>query len=90
MGHTHEDIDALIGTVVTKLRKENIPTFSMREQAIFSAMRETTEGKVKAVEQVVGITDYEAMFGKAIGIIKGIKDVKEFRITADADGILLY
>ena len=39
VGHTHEDIDALIGSVVTKLRVEDLRTFKERVQDIKRASK---------------------------------------------------
>ena len=60
VGHTHEDIDALIGSVVVKLRKEDHPTFVSRMKAICTALTEA-DAQIKAVEEVIGITDYAAV-----------------------------
>jgi len=38
VGHTHEDIDALIGSVVTKLRIADLRTFQERVKAIKNAV----------------------------------------------------
>jgi len=36
VGHTHEDIDAIIGTVITALRSKNLPTFAHLEREVTS------------------------------------------------------
>ena len=81
VGHTHEDIDAWIGNVVTHLRKTDIRTFEQRMKAIKLAIKKD-ESQVKAVEEVIGITDYEAAV-KSFQNPKlgGISVIKEFRIT---------
>ena len=38
VGHTHEDIDALIGNIVKTLRRADIPTLSIKERAICDAL----------------------------------------------------
>jgi hypothetical protein len=40
VGHTHEDIDALIGSVVVKLRAMNLPTLESRIEAIKGALND--------------------------------------------------
>ena len=86
VGHTHEDIDALIGSVVTKLRLEDLPTLQSRIDAIRNALNKL-EAEIKDVEEVFGITDYKSaldhMFPPATG-------TKEFRIAANKEGIPLF
>lgn len=61
VGHTHEDVDACIGTVVTRLRALDIPTFSkFRVECLAAITKEG--GTVLDVEQVVGMPDYDEMF----------------------------
>ena len=91
VGHTHEDIDALIGTVVSKLRIEDLRTFEERINAIKNAMNKFESGSVKDVEEVIGITDYEIL-ANYLPLESGLMEIKEFRITAneDNDPVLLY
>lgn len=85
VGHTHEDIDALIGVIVTKLRAENIATFSQQEVAIKEAVHKDGS-QVWSVQRVLGITAYDIMFRGALTIKTGITGIKEVRITADSNG----
>ena len=83
VGHTHEDIDALIGSIVTKLRAMDLPTFEARMNAIQDALTKA-EAHIKAVEEVVGIPDYGASLDTFFPTLSGISKVKEFRITMDS------
>ena len=91
VGHTHEDIDALIGSIVVKLRSMNLPTFDMRMCAIEKAISKA-EASINAVEEAMGITDYESSLLEYFPPITGVMQVKVLRITADEDGVpsLLY
>ena len=83
VGHTHEDIDALIGSIVTKLRAQDLPTFEARMNAIQNALTKA-EAHVKAVEEVVGIPDYDSSLKSFFPTVSGISKLKEFRITMDS------
>ena len=88
VGHTHEDIDALIGSVVTKLRVMDLPTFELRMAAIKEALIDA-QAQIKSVEKIIGITDYHVMehfFPTATGIMP----IKEFRITANEQGVPIF
>lgn len=91
VGHTHDDIDALIGNVVVKLRTMDLPTLDLRIQAILDALN-AAHAQIKAVETVSGITDFESDVERLFPYEKGIVDIKEFRISADDKGtpIFLY
>jgi hypothetical protein len=86
VGHTHEDIDGLIGTVVTKLRTMDLPTFEKRVDAIKDALNKA-DAQIKAVDQIIGITDYERIIDPYFPTSSGIMHIKEFRITANDDGV---
>ena len=86
VGHTHEDIDALIGSVVMKLRRQDLPTLDSRVDAICSALK-NEEAKIRFVEEAMGITDYEKGLSDLLLPLPGIMAVKEIRITADHDGV---
>ena len=92
VGHTHEDVDALIGTVVSKLRLEDLRTFEERINAIKTALNEMETGQVKDVQEVIGITDYESGVDHFVPKMLGTTEIKELRITANEDGdlVLLY
>ena len=86
VGHTHEDIDALIGSVVVKLRARDLPTLDSRVDAICGALK-NEEARIRFVEEAMGITDYEKAFCGLLKPLPGIMAVKEIRITADDDGV---
>lgn len=91
VGHTHEDIDALIGTVVVKLRAMDLPTFDSRIEVIMSALKH--EGsKIRVVDEVIGMTDYNMALKPYFAFAKGISNIKEFRIFANEEGnpVFLY
>ena len=48
VGHTHEDIDALIGSVVMKLRAQDLPILDSRVDVFFSALK-NEEAKIDPV-----------------------------------------
>jgi len=70
VGHTHEDVDACIGTVVTYLRTLDIPTFSKFREECMAAIRQEG-GTVIDVERVIGMPDYDNMF-QNFGNLPGI------------------
>ena len=72
VGHTHEDVDALIGSVVTKLRPVSLRTFDERIEAIKNALNHMEEGQVKDVEEVIGISDYEIASAKYFPQARGL------------------
>jgi len=91
VGHTHEDIDALIGiqnifilaiilsrlhigSIVTKLRVQDISTIEEFKQKVLAALK-TSHGKVKDVQVVLGIPDYDKMFCQIMPDIKGMKAI---------------
>jgi len=91
VGHTHEDIDALIGSVVTKLRQLDLRTFEERVEAIKSALNHMETGQVKDVQEIIGMTDFESglddIFPKQL---TGMMEIKEFRVSANVDGDIIF
>ena len=75
----------LLGTIVSKLRGLDLPTFDALEAAVKAAVQ-LHESKVKDVQHIIGCTDYETMFKSLKPKISGIQLVKEFRISLDEDG----
>ena len=61
-GHSHEDVDAIIGNLVIYLRFRDIRTYEELVQAMKDALHDM-KGKVKSVISVIGITYYDYMFG---------------------------
>ena len=89
VGHTHEDIDALIGSVVTKLRLMDLPTLEARCEAIMNALKKH-DAEVKAVDEVFGMTDYEQGLDAFNVSMTGLMKIKEFRIAANAEGVPIF
>jgi len=54
----------LIGNVVSELRPMNIPSFTVFEQLVKDAVN--SDGSVKDVQIVTGITDYDELFKRSI------------------------
>ena len=75
VGHTHKDIDALIGS----------PYIRFQGRCFFSALK-NEEAKIRFVEEAMGITDYEKGLSDILFPLPGIMAVKEIRIIADHDG----
>lgn len=90
VGHTHEDIDALIGSVVTKLRIADLRTFQERVEAIKNALNHMETGQVKDVQEVIGMTDYESSLDGIFPKVTGMMEIKEFRISANVDGDIIF
>jgi hypothetical protein len=90
VGHTHEDIDALIGSVVTKLRIADLSTFDERVEAIKNALNHMETGQVKDVQEVIGMTDYESGLDGIFPKVTGMKEIKEFRVSANVDGEIIF
>lgn len=61
VGHTHDDIDAIIGNVITHLRSLDIGTFSEFRQACYDAIRKDGSS-VLGVDRLIGIPDYDSIF----------------------------
>ena len=86
VGHTHEDIDALIGTIVAKLRAMDLPALSVYENEVkASVLKESAQ--IQDVVHLLGITDCDHLFKDCIPFTKsGILRVKELRIIASDEG----
>lgn len=86
VGHTHEDVDATIGNVVTHLRAQDLPTYSeFREQCLVAIRKDG--GAVLDVHQIIGCTDFDEVFQKINKFnVDGISAAHTIRITAAPDG----
>jgi hypothetical protein len=86
VGHTHEDIDALIGTVVSHLRGKNLETFEdFRRECNEAIINEFAA--IHGVDLLIGLPNYTKFFeGVNENNIKGIQKAHEFRISADKNG----
>jgi len=90
VGHTHEDIDQLIGAIVTYLRTRNLPTVEILITALKLALHDE-EGKVKDVVLVIGVTDYDELFaGVRTEGLQGISEAKVLRFSANELGKELF
>ena len=86
VGHTHEDTDALIGTIVAKLRAQDLPSLSVYAAQVKSSVRLEC-AQIQDVKHVIGIPDYDEIFKNCIPkTVSGILRIKELRITAAEDG----
>jgi hypothetical protein len=76
---------------VTNLRTKDITTFEDFIQIVMSAVRHS-EGKVKKVVLVMGITNYDNLFDGVIAKdVSGITSLKVLRCNADENGrVCLY
>ena len=89
VGHTHEDIDALIGSVVVKLRAMNLQTLEARIASIKGALNDA-HASIKDVQELMGITDYGQELDSFFSYKSGIMALKEFRIAANEDRIPVF
>ena len=86
VGHTHEDVDGLIGYVVVKLRSANITDLNVLEQVVKGAIRDE-EGSIKHIETFLGIPDYDTLVQNSLPQnIEGLKKSKVLRISLDENG----
>jgi hypothetical protein len=61
VGHTHDDYDAIIGTIGSYISRLDLATFEDYKAACIEAI--TKNGSlVLAVEKIIGITDYDRLF----------------------------
>lgn len=61
VGHTHDDYDAIIGTIGSHICNLDLATFEDYKAACTEAI--TKDGSlVLAVEKIIGITDYDRLF----------------------------
>ena len=61
VGHTHDDYDAIIGTIGSHICNLDLATFEDYKAACIGAI--TKDGSlVLAVEKIVGISDYDRLF----------------------------
>jgi hypothetical protein len=92
VGHTHEDIDAIIGTVVSHLRGKNLETFEdLKRESIESIVRQ--KALMHGVDMLVGVPDYGKHFEGANGEeVVGLQSAHEFRISSNStcDGVQLH
>jgi hypothetical protein len=86
VGHTHEDIDACIGNVVSHIRGQDMPTYAKFREECINAIRKEG-GSILDIVRVIGITDFDKMYKDVdVGNIKGISSAHSIRITAKVDG----
>jgi D-lyxose ketol-isomerase len=61
VSHTKEDIDAIIGNVVTHLRANDVPSFAVFKQRVMAAITKEN-AEVIDVKQTFDIPDYGNLF----------------------------
>ena len=89
VGHTHDDVDAVIGSVISYLRGVDIFSFAEFEAACKLAISSVEAlSRVVRVERVVGITDYEEIFATHTAGLQlvGITNLQEARISVNTVG----
>jgi hypothetical protein len=91
VGHTHADVDALIGTIVSYLR--NIDQMCPEEfaEAVGEACK-TEDGTIDRIENTLSTPDYEGGFEAQRLRIEGHSEVREVRLTHNDDtgGVVLH
>lgn len=61
VGHTHDDYDAIIGTIAAHIANLDLPTFDDYKSACMEAL--SKQGSiVLAVEKIIGMCDYDRLF----------------------------
>jgi hypothetical protein len=87
VGHTHADVDALIGTIVSHLR--NVDQMSPEEfaEAVGEACH-SQDGSIDSIQNTMSTPDYESNFGKTrmSSDLDGIQECREIRLTAADNG----
>lgn len=93
VGHTHADVDALIGTIVSYLR--NVDQMSPEEfaEAVGEACK-SANGAIDRVENSLSTPDYESQFGskRIRSDLDGITECREIRLSAglSPDHVMLH
>lgn len=62
VGHTHCDVDRIIGLVSVYLRSKDVKNFEDFERFAKESFNATDGSNVIKVEQIFAMTDYEALF----------------------------
>jgi hypothetical protein len=82
VGHTHADVDALIGTIVSYLR--NVDQMSPKEfaEAVGRACS-SANGSIDGIENTLSTPDYESNFGanRLRTDFDGITEAREIRLS---------
>lgn len=82
VGHTHADVDALIGTIISYLR--NVDQMSPEEFAEAVGRACTSEnGTIDGIENTLSTPDYESNFGanRLRADFDGITEAREIRLS---------
>lgn len=91
VGHTHADVDALIGVIVSYLR--NVDQMSPAEfAAAIAEACKSQDGTIDAIENTFATPDYEKNFEKLrmSRDIDGITEIREIRLRdGDSDDIFM-
>ena len=93
MGHTHADVDALIGTIVSYLR--NVDQMAPSEFAkVVGEACKSNDGSIDSIENTLATPDYESYFGqcKLRSDFEGVTECREIRLTNDDsdDSVKMY
>ena len=70
LGHSHNDVDADIGIAGNCLCNLQIPDFDVFKDELIKAFIKNNQAHCD-VQRVVGITDYDQMFGEGVKSFKG-------------------
>jgi hypothetical protein len=93
VGHTHADVDALIGTIISYLR--NVDQMSPEEfaEAVGEACK-SANGAIDGVENSLSTPDYDAQFGskRIRKDIDGITECREIRLSEglSSDHVMMH
>ena len=89
VGHTHEDVDAVIGKVLGAIRKHDMFTYEQYyEQCRLSILKHKC--RVIRVRRLIGIPDYDAIFSDFNSEnVTGIFDMQQIRLTSVPDASAL-
>ena len=84
VGHTHADVDALIGTIVSYLR--NVDQMSPEEfsEAVGEACK-SADGAIDGIENTLATPDYESYFGA-----RKMKEIRMMASDTDDDCVIMH
>jgi hypothetical protein len=86
VGHTHADVDALIGTIISYLR--NVDQMSPAEfaEAVGEACK-SQDGTIDRIDNCLSTANYASnFFSKRLGkTTNGFEEMRELRMTANPD-----
>ena len=87
VGHTHTDVDRIIGLVVTYVRRMDIPTFTAFCDKAIDSFECPNGTNVKFFEHIISMTDYREIFEGPVAAaqskISGLSKVSSVKIVRD-------